>query len=84
MHDAKEPSDSVIGFSPPFYACPALRSPGPFCTVLKNRGNSRFVIFIGDGTGSNIGVSGCIAEQQNDSWHSLMLEETSAPSLPLD
>ena len=33
---------------------------------------------------SDIGVLGCIAEQQSESWHSLMLEETSTPSLPLD
>ena len=63
MHDAKNPSDAVIGFSPPFYASLALRPSVAFC-VLKNRGNSRFIIFIGDGTSSDIGVLGCIVEQQ--------------------
>ena len=85
MHDPKNTGgDSATEFPAPYFPSPGLRPPGAFCAVLKNWGNSRFIIFIGDGTSGDIGVLGCLADQQRESWHNFMLEETSTPSLPLD
>ncbi len=46
---------------------------------------AKFLLFIGDGTSSDIGLLGCVGESAGqDVWTNLTLEEISTPSVPLD
>ncbi|KAF7967280.1 hypothetical protein HWV62_34989 [Athelia sp. TMB] len=79
--DSKHGKASDIKLNTPYYPSPGLRPPGSFMAVLRNWEPTKFIIFVGDSTSSDIGIIGSDAE---DAWYNYSLEETSTPSLPLD
>ncbi|KAH7884575.1 hypothetical protein F5I97DRAFT_1473825 [Phlebopus sp. FC_14] len=87
FHVSLDPKKSIIQdvkFNSPYLPFPGLRPPGAFMVCLRSWDPFKALLFIGDGTSSDIGLIGSIADSTAESWHNLSLEETSTPGLPLD
>ncbi|KAF8442199.1 hypothetical protein L210DRAFT_3199384 [Boletus edulis BED1] len=82
--DSKSNSAQDIRFNNPYLPFPGLRPPGEFLLCLRGWDPSKVLLFIGDSTSSDIGLIGSVADDPGERWHTLALEETSTPSLPLD
>ena len=82
--DSKSNSAQDLKFDNPYLPFPGLRPPGEFLVCLRGWDPSKILLFIGDSTSSDIGLIGSVAEDSEERWLNLTLEETSTPSLPLD
>lgn len=83
--DSKANTVTEIKLSTPYLPIPGLRPPGCFTVVLRQWDPSKFLLFMGDGTSSDIGLVGCTTNASGqEAWTNLSLEETSTPSMPLD
>ncbi|OCH90355.1 hypothetical protein OBBRIDRAFT_755181 [Obba rivulosa] len=81
--DAKANQASDVKFNTPYFPSPGMRNPSPFMAIFRGWAPSKYLIFIGDSTSSDIGLVGSLADSQ-DAWHNFSLEETSTPTVPLD
>ncbi|KAI0701221.1 hypothetical protein BC835DRAFT_1411616 [Cytidiella melzeri] len=83
--DTKANTITEVKLYAPYLPFPGLRPPGSFTVVLKQWEPAKFLLFVGDGTSSDIGLLGCVADAEGqESWTNFSLEETSTPSVPLD
>ncbi|EMD33399.1 hypothetical protein CERSUDRAFT_118001 [Gelatoporia subvermispora B] len=81
--DGKANQVADIKVNTPYLPFPGLRNPSPFMVVFRGWAPSKYLIFVGDSSSSDIGLVGNLGDSQ-DSWHNLSLEETSTPTVPLD
>ncbi|TFK82700.1 hypothetical protein K466DRAFT_666322 [Polyporus arcularius HHB13444] len=84
--EAKANAVGDVKLATPYLPFPGIRPPGSFTVALRNWDPSRLLLFVGDGTSSDVGLIGSLSESASslDSWYNLNLEETSTPSVPLD
>ncbi|KAI0784456.1 hypothetical protein C8Q75DRAFT_736064 [Abortiporus biennis] len=83
--DAKANTCTELKLGAPYLPFPGIRLPGAFHVVLRGWEPSKFLLFIGDSTSSDIGLVGCTLDSSNhESWVNFSLEETSTPTVPLD
>lgn len=83
--DSKANTVTEVKLNTPYLPIPGLRPPGSFITVLRQWEPSKFLLLIGDGTSSDIGLVGCTTDPSGQElWMNLSLEENSTPSMPLD
>ncbi|KAH8094446.1 hypothetical protein BXZ70DRAFT_947463 [Cristinia sonorae] len=81
--DSKANTCTVVKISAPCSPYPGLCIPGSFSTVLRQWSPTKFLIFVGDSSSSDIGLIGA-ESTGSDLWSKLNLEETSTPTVPLD
>ncbi|KAL1949793.1 hypothetical protein VTO73DRAFT_8674 [Trametes versicolor] len=85
--ESKSSTAGDVKLACPYLPFPGVRPPGSFVTTLRNWEPSRLLLFVGDGTSSDIGVLGSLTDSGAStlgSWFNLTLEETSTPTVPLD
>lgn len=83
--DSKTATASEVKLGAPYLPIPGLRPPGSFVVALRQWEPSKFLLFTGDGTSSDIGLIGCVPDAGgNEEWINFTMEENSTPSVPLD
>lgn len=82
--EAKAATVAEVKLATPYLPFPGLRPPGSFTAVFRQWEPTKFMMFVGDSTSSDIGLVGCTETGGQESWVNYTLEETSTPTVPLD
>ncbi|KIP11058.1 hypothetical protein PHLGIDRAFT_125171 [Phlebiopsis gigantea 11061_1 CR5-6] len=82
--DSKSATVSETSLASPYLPFPGLRPPGSFLVVFRQWEPTKFLLFMGDSTSSDIGLIGCTEFNSQEVWQNFTLEETSTPTVPLD
>lgn len=82
--DAKAGTVTEVKLGAPFLPFPGMRPPGAFTILLRQWEPTKYMLFVGDSSSSDVGLIGCIEVNGQEQWAHLTLEETSTPSMPLD
>ncbi|GJE85590.1 hypothetical protein PsYK624_016690 [Phanerochaete sordida] len=82
--DAKAGTATEVKLGAPFLPFPGMRPPGAFTILLRQWEPTKYLLFVGDSSSSDVGLIGCTEVEGHEQWAHLTLEETSTPSMPLD